>query len=98
MSSEMLEIALNRETSFEFELSVTGISANDAKVRLGVTPGDTAVDVRHAIVSPDDSSGDSIAANQIAVKPSERSRAEIYLNEIHFVLWIAIVVGCIRIR
>jgi len=42
MSTEILEINLNKETNFDFELSITGISANDAKVRFGVElPGYT---------------------------------------------------------
>jgi hypothetical protein len=36
MDNEILEIALNRATTFEFELSITGISANAAKVRFGI--------------------------------------------------------------
>lgn len=42
MSTEILEINLNKETNFDFELSITGISANDAKVRFGIEfPGFT---------------------------------------------------------
>ncbi len=42
MANETLEINLNRETNFDFELSITGISANDAKVRFGIDlPGFT---------------------------------------------------------
>ncbi len=42
MANEILEINLNRETNFDFELSITGISANDAKVRFGIDlPGFT---------------------------------------------------------
>lgn len=42
MSTEILEINFNKETSFDFELSITGISANDAKVRFGLEfPGFT---------------------------------------------------------
>lgn len=42
MATEILEINLNRETNFDFELSITGISANDAKVRFGLDlPGYT---------------------------------------------------------
>ena len=42
MSTETLEISLNKETTFDFELSITGISANDAKVRFGLElPGFT---------------------------------------------------------
>ena len=42
MSTEILEINLNKETTFDFELSITGISAADAKVRFGVElPGYT---------------------------------------------------------
>jgi len=42
MSTEILEINYNKETNFDFELSITGISANDAKVRFGLEfPGYT---------------------------------------------------------
>ena len=42
MSIELLQINLNRETNFDFELTISGISANDAKVRFGLDlPGYT---------------------------------------------------------
>lgn len=36
MTTELLEINLNKETNFDFELSITGISANSARVRFGI--------------------------------------------------------------